>query len=201
MKKEFNLEEFYEKAWSKQNSLELKKYISHAIREINSRNYDDTLSKSFIYKLGNETTGFTKKGNLSARVIGKTKEELMYEARTLHDYLNWDFTSDKARREIDEKYKRAYTGYLDKPNHMYISEEAYERYVELVFAFKDLSKAYSSEQIRTWFDYVEGQEELDLKDLQSALMRAADKATGPMSVEERRELVWDILEEIMYDKI
>ena len=26
MKKEFNLEEFYEKAWSKQNSLELKKY-------------------------------------------------------------------------------------------------------------------------------------------------------------------------------
>ena len=194
MKKEFNLNEFYEKAWSKQNSLQLKKYISYAVKEINSRNYDDSLSKSFAYKLGSETTGFTKKGRLSARVIGKTKEELMYEARALHDFLNWDFTSDVARREIDEKYKKAYASYIDKPNHMFLSEEAYERYVELVFAFKDLSNAYDSEQIRTWFDYVEKHDTLELKDLQYALMEAADKSSGPMTVEERKELVWDMLD-------
>ena len=200
MKKIFEPNEFFEKAWSKQNSLELRKYISYAVNEINTRVYNDTLSKTLIGKMGRELTGYTRKGKLSARVIGKTREELMYEARSLYDFLNWDFTSDKARKDIDEKYKKAYLNYLEKEGHMYISEEAYERYVELVFAFKDMSKAFDSEQLRTWFDYVEGEEELDLKDLQNALIESADKNTGPMTVEERKQLVWDILENYMYNR-
>lgn len=198
MKKIFEPNEFFERAWSKQNSLELRKYISYAINEINTRKYDDNLAKTLINKMGNELTGYTREGKLSARVIGKTKEELMYEARSLYDFLNWDFTSDTAKRDIDEKYKKAYIKYLEKEGHMFITEEAYERYVELVFAFKDMAKAFDSEQLRTWFDYVENSEELDIKDLQNALLRAAEKNTGPMSVSERKQFVWDILEEFMY---
>lgn len=200
-KKNFDIDEFYSKAWSKQNSLEIKRYISYAIKEINSRVVDDAVSETFLNKIGTEITGFTKKGKLSARVVGKTKEELLYEARTLHDYLDWDLTSDIAEKELLNKYKQAYDKYLEDPKHKYISQEAYERYVELVFAFKDLAKAYDSEQLRLLFDKIEDDRNpLDIKDLQRALIEASEENMPGLERTPRINEVKRILNEIILEK-
>lgn len=173
--KQFNYDDFNSKAWSKRNALELKQYISHAVRDINRRDYSDKVSKEAYDRLGRDITGFTKKGNLSARMVGKTKEELLFEARSLHNFLSWDYTSDVGKRELQNKYKEAYQKFKEKHADMDISEETYETYVELMNAFGDLSKAYDSDQIREWVDKVEHSEYLSYKDLQNAMLEYADE--------------------------
>ncbi len=179
----FEVEKFYEKSWSKHTSNELKGYISYAIKEINKRKYTDAPAKVALDKIGYEITGYTKSGNLSARMIGKTKEQLLFEARKLHDFLSWDYSSEEGKFELLNKYKQSYEKYISKNNHSTLTQEQYETYVELVNAFKDLSKSYSSDQLREWYDQVESSRYLNLKDLQEILEEYAGD-------EEESELIY-----------
>lgn len=209
--KEFNLDDFNSKSWAKRSGQDLKKYISYAIKEINKREFTDVVAKEAHRRLGEEITGYTKKGKLSARMIGKTKEELLFEARNLRDFLNWDYTSDIGKKELQGKYKDAYLQYIDKDYHMNISQEAYENYVELLFAFKDLSDAYDSEQIKEWVDIVEnaksetGVKYLSFRDLQKAMLEYADNDIkknkhGGLTETERKNAVTDILMKLIEER-
>lgn len=173
--KQFNYDDFNAKSWSKRNALELKQYISHAVRDINRREYNDKVSQEAYRRLGEDITGFTKKGNLSARMVGKTKEELLFEARSLHNFLSWDYTSNVGKRELQNKYKESYEKFKSKKKNKNITQETYEIYVELMNAFGDLSKAYDSDQVKEWVEQVENSEYLSYKDLQDAMLEYADE--------------------------
>lgn len=173
--KQFNYDDFNAKSWSKRNALELKQYISHAVRDINRREYNDKVSQEAYRRLGEDITGFTKKGNLSARMVGKTKEELLFEARSLHNFLSWDYTSNVGKRELQNKYKESYEKFKSKKKNKNITQETYEIYVELMNAFGDLSKAYDSDQVKEWVEQVEDSEYLSYKDLQDAMLEYADE--------------------------
>ena len=173
--KQFNYDDFNAKSWSKRNALELKQYISHAVRDINRRDYNDKVSQEAYRRLGEDITGFTKKGNLSARMVGKTKEELLFEARSLHNFLSWDYTSNVGKRELQNKYKESYEKFKSKKKNKNITQETYEIYVELMNAFGDLSKAYDSDQVKEWVEQVEDSEYLSYKDLQDAMLEYADE--------------------------
>ena len=173
--KQFNYDDINAKSWSKRNALELKQYISHAVRDINRREYNDKVSQEAYRRLGEDITGFTKKGNLSARMVGKTKEELLFEARSLHNFLSWDYTSNVGKRELQNKYKESYEKFKSKKKNKNITQETYEIYVELMNAFGDLSKAYDSDQVKEWVEQVEDSEYLSYKDLQDAMLEYADE--------------------------
>ena len=174
--RQFNYEEFNSKSWSKRSSYDLRKYISQAVKDINRRNLNDKVTKAEFERLGKDITGFTKNGNLSARMIGKTKEELMYEARQLHNFLSWDYTSDAGKRELQGKYKEAYEKFRKIEGNEKYDQRTYEIYVEMMNAFSDLSKAYDSNQVREWVDTVEQSNGvLTYKDLQSAMLEYADE--------------------------
>lgn len=173
--KQFNYDDFNAKSWSKRNALELKQYISHAVRDINRREFNDKVSQEAYRRLGEDITGFTKKGNLSARMVGKTKEELLFEARSLHNFLSWDYTSNVGKRELQNKYKESYEKFKSKKKNKNITQETYEIYVELMNAFGDLSKAYDSDQVKEWVEQVENSEYLSYKDLQDAMLEYADE--------------------------
>lgn len=207
--KDFNYEDFNSKSWSKRSAIELKRYISHSIKEINKRDINDKVAREAYNILGETVTGYTKKGKLSARVIGKTKEELLYEARSLHNFLDWDYTSDIGKKQLQGKYKESYLSYISKNNHMEISEEVYERYVELVNAFEDLSESYGSEQIREWVDTIEESGGiLTYKDLQDALLEYADKNIPEDKIrhkglgkQARRDAITEILDNLLSERI
>lgn len=205
--KQFNYEDFNSKSWSKRNGLELKQYISHAIKDINRRNINDRVTREEFERLGRDITGFTKKGNLSARVIGKTKEELLYEARQLHNFLSWDYTSDIGKRELQGKYREAYEKFKSIEGNDKYSMETYEIYVEMMNAFGDLSEAYGSNQIREWIDTVEQNEELSYKDLQGLMLEYADKVKNGaipkhpgLSKMQRRNAITDLLERLVEER-
>lgn len=206
--KQFSYEEFNSKAWSKRNALELKQYISHAIRDINRREYNDKVSAEAYKKLGEDITGFTKKGNLSARMVGKTKEELLFEARSLHNFLSWDYTSNIGKRELQNKYKESYEKFRKKKKNKNISQETYEIYVELMNAFGDLSNAYDSDQIKEWVEKVERSKYLSYKDLQDAMLEYADKLKDPkkeiqhqsLGESQRRNAVTEILQQLIKER-
>ena len=206
--KQFNFKEFSSKSWKKRNSLELKQYISHAIKEINRREYNDKVSREAFNRLGEEITGFTKQGNLSGRVIGKTREELLYEARNLHNFLEWDYTSDIGQKELQNKFKEAFDKYNANHPNAKLTEETYEIYVELMNAFKDLSKAYDSNQIREWVDTLEENKDvLSVRDLQKAMLEYADEYKDERKIrhkgldkQERKDAVNDILERLIYER-
>lgn len=205
--KQFNYDDFNAKSWSKRNALELKQYISHAVRDINRREYSDKVSQEAYKRLGEDITGFTKKGNLSARMVGKTKEELLFEARSLHNFLSWDYTSNVGRRELQNKYKESYEKFKSKKKNENITQEIYETYVELMNAFGDLSKAYDSDQVKEWVDQIEDSEYLSYKDLQDAMIEYADKPKGQAKIKhpglgltQRQDAITDILEQLIEER-
>ncbi|MBO7692217.1 MAG: hypothetical protein J6T10_06240 [Methanobrevibacter sp.] len=171
-----DLEKFYEKAWSKQKVTQLREYISYAIKEINERqfNKDDVISEVYLDDIRENITGITKQGLLSARTIGKTKKEILYEARKLHDFLQWDYTSIETQDIFEEKYRRAWQSYNDKPGNVYLTQDQYQTFVELIFAFKDKTAGFSSDQIKEYFDEVNSEDnDYTMKDLISALAKAS----------------------------
>lgn len=181
----FDINEFNEKSWKKHTSLELKRYISYAVKEINKRNYNDKPAIEAHKKLAEDVTGYTKAGNLSARTMGRTREQLLFEARKLHDFLAWDYSSEEGKFELLNKYKQSYDKYISKSNHAKLTQEQYETYVELVNAFSELSKSYSSDQLREWYDTVESSKYIDLKDLQEILEEyAGDENNSDIIYEE-----------------
>ena len=206
--RQFNYEEFNSKAWSKRSSYDLRKYISQAVKDINRRNLNDKVTQAEFERLGNDITGFTKKGNLSARMIGKTKEELIYEARQLHNFLSWDYTSDAGKRELQGKYKEAYEKFRNIEGNEKYDQRTYEIYVEMMNAFSDLSMAYDSAQIREWIDTVEESKGvLTYRDLQKAMLEYADevkKGKTPehtsLQVSERNRNVTQLLEQLIKER-
>lgn len=206
--RQFNYEEFNSKAWSKRSSYDLRKYISQAVKDINRRNLNDKVTQAEFERLGNDITGFTKKGNLSARMIGKTKEELIYEARQLHNFLSWDYTSDAGKRELQGKYKEAYEKFKTIEGNEKYDQRTYEIYVEMMNAFSDLSMAYDSAQIREWIDTVEESKGvLTYRDLQKAMLEYADevkKGKTPehtsLQVSERNRNVTQLLEQLIKER-
>ena len=206
--RQFNYEEFNSKSWSKRSSYDLRKYISQAIKDINRRNLNDKVTKAEFERLGKDITGFTKNGNLSARMIGKTKEELMYEARQLHNFLSWDYTSDAGQRELQGKYREAYEKFKNIEGNEKYDQRTYEIYVEMMNAFSDLSMAYDSAQIREWIDTVEESKGvLTYRDLQKAMLEYADevkKGKTPehtsLQVSERNRNVTQLLEQLIKDR-
>ena len=206
--RQFNYEEFNSKAWSKRSSYDLRKYISQAIKDINRRNFKDKVTKAEFERLGNDITGFTKKGNLSARMIGKTKEELIYEARQLHNFLSWDYTSDVGQRELQGKYKEAYEKFRNIEGNEKYDQRTYEIYVEMMNAFGDLSKAYDSAQVREWVDTVEESKGvLTYKDLQNAMLEYADEVKDGkvqqhpgLDITQRRDAVTELLEQLIEER-
>lgn len=188
-----NINKFYEKAWSKKNTLELRRYISYAIDEINKRDYNerDAMSKIMLEKLKEEVTGTTRKGKISKRTIGKQKGEIIYEARRLHDFLEWDYTSNEAEGFLRNKYKEQWLAYNKVPGRIKLSEEDYQSYVELVFAFKDTTKGFSSDQIKEYFETVNGSDKYSIKDLVNALAKAS-KDRG-LTVSQRQDRVYEYL--------
>lgn len=204
--KQFNYEEFNSKPWSKRTAHELKKYISHAIKDINRREITDKVTKEAYDRLGEEITGYTKKGNLSARMIGKTKEELLFEARNLHNFLEWDYTSDIGKKELQGKYRDAYEKFKEKEGNENVSQETYEVYVEMMNAFSDLSKAYDSDQIREWVNIVEKNKTLSYRDLQRAMLEYADEVKNreikhkSLGETERANKVTEMLEKLIKER-
>lgn len=205
--KQFNYEDFNSKSWSKRTAYELKKYISHAIKDINRREITDKVTKEAYNRLGEEITGFTKKGNLSARMIGKTKEELLFEARSLHSFLDWDYTSNIGKKELQGKYRDAYEKFKEKEGNKNVSQETYEIYVEMMNAFSDLSKAYDSDQIREWVDKVEQSKTLTYRDLQRAMLEYADEVKNGREIKhkalgqtERANKVTEMLEQLIKER-
>lgn len=205
--KQFNYEDFNSKSWSKRSAYELKKYISHAVKDINRREITDKVTKEAYNRLGEEITGFTKKGNLSARMIGKTKEELLFEARSLHSFLEWDYSSNIGKRELQGKYREAYEKFRAKEGNENVSQETYEIYVEMMNAFSDLSKAYDSDQIREWIDKVEQNKTLTYKDLQKAMLEYADEVKNGKEIKhpglgqtERANKITEMLEELIKER-
>ena len=189
-----NLEEFNEKSWSKKNSKELREYISYAINEINKKqfNREDVISEVYLDDLRENVTGVTKKGLLSARTIGRTKNQLIYEARKLHDFLQWDYTSVESQNLLEGKYIKAWQEYNSKPGREYLTQDQYQNYVELVFAFKDETAGFSSDQIKEYFDEVNSQDnDYTMGDLVDALAKAAKEEGLTKSV--RRERVYEYL--------
>lgn len=206
--RQFNYEEFNSKAWSKRSSYDLRKYISQAIKDINRRNLNDKVTKAEFERLGNDITGFTKNGNLSARMIGKTKEELMYEARQLHNFLSWDYTSDAGKRELQGKYKEAYEKFRNIEGNDKYDQRTYEIYVEMMNAFSDLSKAYDSAQVREWVDTIEENKGvLTYKDLQNAMLEYADEVKDGkvqqhpgLDESERQDAITELLEKLIKER-
>lgn len=199
----FDVEKFYEKAWSKQNSRELKQYISYATKEINKRqfNRNDVISETYLDDIRENVSGITRNGLLSARTIGKTKQQLLYQARRLHDFLEWDFTSIETQDIFEQKYIKSWKEYNNTPGRQYLTQDQYQNFVELVFAFKDETAGFSSDQLREYFDEVNSQSNnYTMKDLVDALAYASKKESRTES--ERREDVYKYLRgEITDDNI
>lgn len=195
------------RAWSKKSATELKRYISKSIKDINKREFSDKVTREAFNRLGEEITGFTKKGKLSARMIGKTKEELLFEARNLHNFLEWDYTSNIGKKELQGKYRDAYEKFKEKEGNKNISQETYETYVELMNAFGDLSKAYDSDQVRDWVEKIEQNKSLTYKDLQDLMLEYADELKDNRKIKhpglgktERRNSITDMLEQLIAER-
>lgn len=206
--RQFDYNEFNSKAWNKRSSYDLRKYISQAIKDINRRNLKDKVTQAEFERLGRDITGFTKSGNLSARMIGKTREELLYEARQLHNFMSWDYTSDIGERELQGKYKEAYDKFVKIEGNEDYDLRTYEIYVEMMNAFSDLSKAYDSAQIKEWVDIVESSRgALSYRDLQKAMLEYADELKNgklpkhdSLEVSERQQGVTNILEKLLSER-
>lgn len=135
-------------AWKKKEVKELRQYIGYATREINKRIKNgayDELYDDYVSDI-KAIAGTTKTDRISYATAGKETGELVYQARLLNQFLEWDITSSEGTFTLTNKTRDAFNAY-NKNGNTKLNEEEFKMFVELMGAFTDKKTKFSSEQI------------------------------------------------------
>ena len=152
------------KAWKDKTVKELQSEIRELTKQVNTRVANITLTRelpkdveqavNYMKRLSGVKTGVDKttraKQEIGLGLKGKSKAELILQARELSSFLRWDIESEEGLRQLESREKTEWETF--ERNHPGWSYEDWRKFVEVSGALgSDIINKFGSETIASDF--------------------------------------------------
>ena len=154
------------KAWKDKTVKELQSEIRELTKQVNTRVASIKLTRelpkdveqavNYMKRLSGVEAGFDKttraKQEIGLGLKGKSKKELILQARELSSFLRWDIESEEGLRQLEAREKTEWETFQKHHKYMDVTYEEWRKLVEVTGALgHDIINKFGSETIASDF--------------------------------------------------